>query len=249
MTATIDSLLNIPGGAQAPVQERKPSNQIDQQGFLTLLIAQLQNQDPLEPLSNEEFVQQLTSFSSLDELRGINKNLGELGQLGDIGELLATSLAMQQASLNASAVSLIGQEVEAITDGVVLGNGKPGEIGIMLSEDAPETVTLSLKSLSGEILHHMEIDMDDLPEGVRLEGNTLYVEVPSESGSGDPFQLGVAQIAAAGGNSTSMSPLTTTLVGVVDGIDFRDGQTLMTVAGTRIDLANVLEISRSRENG
>ncbi len=241
MPSTIDSILNLPGGSEAILPDRTPSSEIDQEGFLTLLVAQLQNQDPLEPLSNEEFVQQLTSFSSLDELRGINGNLDGLGQLGNISEILTASLAMQQASLNASAVSLIGQEVEAVSDGVVLGTGKPSEIGIMLPDTAGDTVTLTLNSVSGEPLFQQEIDLTDLPEGVRIDKNTVYIQVPTENNSGQALPNGVAQIVATSG--TEGQALTTTLLGLVDGIDFRDGATLMTVAGTRIDLGNVLEIS------
>jgi flagellar basal-body rod modification protein FlgD len=245
MSSTIDSILNLPGGSQAVVPDNSPSSEIDQEGFLTLLVAQLQNQDPLEPISNEEFVQQLTSFSSLDELRGINGNLDGLGELGNISELLTAGLAMQQANLNASAVSLIGQEVEAVTDGVVLGTGKPAEIGIMLPETATETITLALKSISGETLFEQEIDLSDPPAGVRIDKNTAYIEVPTENNSGQALPNGVAQIVATGGSEGGA--LTTTLLGLVDGIDFRDGATLMTVSGTRIDLGNVLEISSETE--
>ncbi len=43
--------------------------------FLKLLVAQLQNQDPLSPLKNEEFVAQLATFSSLEQLIAINKGV------------------------------------------------------------------------------------------------------------------------------------------------------------------------------
>ena len=46
--------------------------------FLKLLVAQLQNQDPLSPLKNEEFVAQLATFSSLEQLIAINNGIGAL---------------------------------------------------------------------------------------------------------------------------------------------------------------------------
>jgi flagellar basal-body rod modification protein FlgD len=42
--------------------------------FLTLLVSQLQNQDPLNPTDSNQFVSQLTSYSQLEQLIDINKN-------------------------------------------------------------------------------------------------------------------------------------------------------------------------------
>jgi flagellar basal-body rod modification protein FlgD len=49
---------------------------VDQDTFLKLLVAQLKNQDPLEPQDGTQFVAQLAQFSSLDQLISINKTLG-----------------------------------------------------------------------------------------------------------------------------------------------------------------------------
>jgi flagellar basal-body rod modification protein FlgD len=42
--------------------------------FLTLLVSQLQNQDPLNPTDSNEFVTQLTGYSQLEQLIGIHSN-------------------------------------------------------------------------------------------------------------------------------------------------------------------------------
>jgi flagellar basal-body rod modification protein FlgD len=42
--------------------------------FLTLLVSQLQNQDPLNPVDSTTFVSQLTSYSQLEQLINIDKN-------------------------------------------------------------------------------------------------------------------------------------------------------------------------------
>jgi flagellar basal-body rod modification protein FlgD len=46
--------------------------------FLTLLVSQLQNQDPLSPTDSNQFVSQLTAYSQLEQLIGIHKNTTSL---------------------------------------------------------------------------------------------------------------------------------------------------------------------------
>ena len=51
----------------APARDYSEINQID---FMNLLVAQIQNQDPLSPMDNAEFTGQITQFTMLDELAG-----------------------------------------------------------------------------------------------------------------------------------------------------------------------------------
>ena len=46
--------------------------------FLTLLVSQLQNQDPLNPVDSNQFVSQLTAYSQLEQLIGIHQNTATL---------------------------------------------------------------------------------------------------------------------------------------------------------------------------
>ena len=51
---------------------------IGKSDFLNLLVAQLQHQDPLDPLKSDEFVAQLATFSSLEQLISINQAVTKL---------------------------------------------------------------------------------------------------------------------------------------------------------------------------
>lgn len=56
----------------------QPRKDVDANMFLTLLIAQLKNQDPLEPQQGAEFVAQLAQFNSLEQLTSINDRINQL---------------------------------------------------------------------------------------------------------------------------------------------------------------------------
>jgi flagellar basal-body rod modification protein FlgD len=59
--------------------------------FLTLLVSQLQNQDPLNPVDSTTFVSQLTSYSQLEQLININKNTTPVAAANPATSLAASS--------------------------------------------------------------------------------------------------------------------------------------------------------------
>lgn len=65
-------------------QDSGPTGTSDFHTFLTLLTAQMRNQDPLKPMDSTEFVAQLASFSAVEQQIETNSKLGELlGVLSD----------------------------------------------------------------------------------------------------------------------------------------------------------------------
>lgn len=69
---------------------------LGQDQFLQLLVAQLQNQDPLDPVSDRDFIAQLATFSQLQQTTALNASFGQM-------------LALQQLTQGAE---LIGKTVE-----------------------------------------------------------------------------------------------------------------------------------------
>ena len=67
--------------AQAVQDPSTRANSLGSDAFLQLLVTQLQNQDPTNPESNTEFVAQLATFSSLEQLTSINKAVTSMAQV------------------------------------------------------------------------------------------------------------------------------------------------------------------------
>lgn len=103
--------------------------------FLTLLVTQLQNQDPLEPLNANEFTSQLVQFASVEQQIYQNSNLEKL-------------VEMQQTSQVGSMVSYLGTSIEANGDAFNLENSK-AEFSYNLESKAFESI-LTIQDATGQ---------------------------------------------------------------------------------------------------
>jgi len=119
--ATINGLGQVAGDALGGAASKKDNPEIiDQTEFLELLVTQLQNQDPLNPMQNEEFAVQLAQFTQVEQLIGINEKLESDKGSDSFGSL----------------VSYLGQEVWLDSDVVSVSNGNAGEIAFQLGNNA-----------------------------------------------------------------------------------------------------------------
>ena len=117
------------------VESKKDS--MGKDDFLMLLVAQLKNQDPMNPQDATEFTSQLAQFSSLEQLDNVNKSLEGLA---------AINSEMEQMS----ALGLIGQNVVAKTDQFHF-SGEAVQLGYRLDTPAND-VKLYVLSQSGSTL-------------------------------------------------------------------------------------------------
>ena len=81
--------------------------------FLQLLTAQIRNQDPLAPLDSTQFVEQLATFSSLEQQVETNNTLTSIASMiGDLHAALATEWLGQEVAVTSKHVAYDGGEVE-----------------------------------------------------------------------------------------------------------------------------------------
>lgn len=98
---------------------------VDQDQFLSMLVAQLKNQDPLEPMKNEDFLAQLATFSQLEEQQATHQTLKSLVTL-ETAALSLTSLAQGGA--------IVGKEIEYVPDGGAGEQTRKGLVTAVLFE-------------------------------------------------------------------------------------------------------------------
>ena len=89
---TTISMIN-PSPIQTPVSAPSGNRALGQQDFLTLLTAQLKNQDPLKPMDNTEFLGQMAQFSTVSGIEQINDTLSGFGSgMRDMRVAMASNL-------------------------------------------------------------------------------------------------------------------------------------------------------------
>jgi flagellar basal-body rod modification protein FlgD len=54
---------------------KKASSELNKDTFLKLLVTQMQNQDPLNPMEDREFISQMAQFSSLEQMQQLNTSM------------------------------------------------------------------------------------------------------------------------------------------------------------------------------
>lgn len=80
-------------GAGSVQQEiKKFNNGMDKNAFLNLLVTQLKNQNPLEPMENTEFISQMAQFSALEQAQNTNKTIKTDSAYNLIGKLAKATI-------------------------------------------------------------------------------------------------------------------------------------------------------------
>ena len=77
--------------------ERVPVKLLGQREFLKLLVVQMRNQDPMQPVSDTEFIAQMAQFSSLEQTKTMGADIAKLRQGNDF--LQATNLLGKEVRL------------------------------------------------------------------------------------------------------------------------------------------------------
>lgn len=172
-------------GEATPTPSTPPSA-VDKQAFLQLLVAQLQNQDPLSPMTGTEFVSQLAQFSVVEQA------IAQSAQL-ELISLQLSGLASNEA------INLIGKEVTVRGDTIAFDGDNPTGFSVNLETEAT-TVTVTIRDADGNAIRTMELGAQPsgpltIPwDGTDDNGNTVpagsySVDISASDENGDPVSV------------------------------------------------------------
>jgi len=143
---SIDAATSITSAAQAAaasgIAGAGGTSSEQQDKFLKLLITQLKNQDPLNPLDNAQMTTQIAQMSSLQGIERLNATL----------ESLASNLTGNQAL---QAAALVGHEVMAAGREMQLAGGRA--LGGVKLPQAVDGLSVTISDASGSVIHRAEL--------------------------------------------------------------------------------------------
>jgi len=223
--STIDSTSasDVLSQYQVNQQGAEGSSELGKNEFMELMIAQLKNQNPLEPQDNGEFISQLAQFSSLEEMQNL------AGTVDDVVSQFRSSQALQ-------ASAMVGKTVMAPSEIGILGaDGKiTGSIEVPASTGG---LRLSIQSLSGELVR--QIDLGSSSAGIQA------FSWDGKDGNGNALPQGSYRIVAEASYPEGTEQLATMVSANVDSVSLgSNGSITLNLAGMgSIALSDVQQIN------
>ncbi len=210
-------------GAVYNAEQNKPKlgEKLGKEDFLKLLVTQLRYQDPIKPMSNEQFIAQTAEFSSLEQMQEMNSNIRAF-------------IESQRKISKSSAISLIGRNVTVNKSAFSLSSDKASaSLTYNLPKDADVTITI-FDSLNKVI---RTVDLGRQRAGTHSylwDGKTNQ---NNHAGKGD-YSYKITAKDADGKYVTTDNMIS----GQVEGISFEGDDLLLNIAGASYPLSALAKV-------
>lgn len=176
------------------VQNAASNNALDKSQFLSLLLAQIENQDPLNPQDSAEFTTQLAQITSVENLESINKQFSgltsslQLSQSLSAQALIGEKVMVPGSQMTVEANGKLAGDVQlakdsqgltlniydsnkVLVDQVQLGAVKAGNIAFSTKELAAGTYTITGTALVDGQQYNVPVSLMDTVKSVTIPGN------------------------------------------------------------------------------
>lgn len=197
-------LIDQLGIQQKQAEQAKKKDNLGQEDFLKLLIAQIENQDPMKPQDNGEFLGQMAQFSTVSGLSEMQKSIDNLSQS-----------FMSNQALQAS--SLVGRLVLVPAEKGYLPEGEGDRFfGAIESDDSLQSLTVEIKSDTGALVKTISM-------GAKGEGMHRFAWDGTDN-FGDAVPAGNYSIVATGvGSDGEQRAVTSHILAPVESVTLGSG--------------------------
>ena len=171
----VDALesLMIEGALAAQAEQAAAEDEVGQNQFLTMLVAQLENQDPLNPQDSADFAAQLAQFSSVEQLiamrTGIDQLVAASSTAADVGAATGGTARLDPTNLVGKDVTVFGSQIQV----------EPGQGLVSMDFRSIEEATQAsvvIRDANGTVMHQETLvaqGIGGLPSSLR-PGDHVY---------------------------------------------------------------------------
>lgn len=204
-------------------------SELDKEDFLTLLVVQMQNQDPLNPMDDKEFTAELAQFSSLEQLTQINQGVTGL-----------SDTTAHQEMVNAA--TYIGKNIRAVGDNLSIH--EDGSVSSMYYRlaDSASSVYMNIFDQNGNIVRTVQL-------GAQAAGEHEF-QWDGQDWKGKALPEGLYYVAmAAEGENGDAIMTQTEVTGEVEAVQYAGGQSYLRLSDGRVVAFNYVNEVVSKNAG
>lgn len=192
--------------------------------FLKLMIAQLKNQDPLNPMDGTEYASQLAQFSSLEQITNLNEYLKKS---------VDANYMLTQSINNTMLATLIGKEVKISGNELKVDEQESINLGYDLP-DGIKSVKINIYNEYGTLIKTIE--------GSNKKGsNKLLWDLTDNNGEKVINGNYTFEVMAYDFNDKKVDT-TSYKIGLIDGIKYTESGTMLIINGVEYSAGDILEI-------
>lgn len=204
---------------QAPAAT-KNKGILDKDDFMTLLLVELQHQDPTEPMDSEKILSQTSQLATLEASENTNQALADL----------AASLGVSQQF---STIAAIGKTADLGSNAIGHDEGSSSSFEVYFPQEIASG-TLEVLDTNGNIVSTMNIEPNS--------SGVYQFDWNGALSNGDAAQSGMYYITASYKNPAGDDLTTRMGAYPIESVRFEDGATLVKVGSSYVDLEKIVEI-------
>lgn len=206
-------------------EKSKKQEALGKDSFLTMLVAQLQNQDPLNPMDGTDFSAQLAQFSQLEQLINLNDSMENMASAfsqkseGDIMGYLGKQVTGNVDIMNVE---------EGTVSGGFYNLSQPADVMITITDDDGNTVKTLYEGQQDKGSHMISWDGTN-NAGAAVKDGAYHYAVRANAGSG-------------------YYDVPSSITGKVEGVTFNKGTSYLVVQGILLDPKSLTAVIDNQAN-